>query len=208
MRRFIDLDAIAAPLPQDNVDTDKILPGEYLKTVTRVGLGCALFARMRYVHDGSENPAFILNREPWRNAGILVAGHNFGCGSSREHAPWAFADFGIAAIIAKSFADIFYNNCFKNGILPITLVPKDHELIQRFAENPKTARLKISLPHQQIEIGNSDSIFFSIDAGRKAALMEGRDEVAETLSLETRIEQWRSENAGHTVAPAISMAKD
>ncbi len=121
MEPFTKLTAIAAPLPMMNVDTDKIIPAKWLKTIQRTGLGGALFEALRYLEDGSEHPEFVLNREPWRNAQILITGDNFGCGSSREHAPWALLDFGIRCVIAPSFADIFYNNCFKNGILPIVL---------------------------------------------------------------------------------------
>ncbi|MAC57079.1 MAG: 3-isopropylmalate dehydratase small subunit [Novosphingobium sp.] len=208
MRTFTEIEAAAAPLPQDNIDTDKILPGEYLKTVSRAGLGGALFARMRYRDDGTENSSFILNRDPWRDAGILIGGHNFGCGSSREHAPWALIDFGISAIIAKSFADIFYNNCFKNGILPIVLDPKEHESLQHFAEVPATSRLKIDLVRQRIEVGDTHTFAFDIDAGRKAALMEGRDEIGETLRHQAEIEVWRRENAGPDDVPAIVVSAD
>lgn len=206
MRKFTDLTAIAAPLVQDNIDTDKILPGEYLKTVSREGLGRALFARMRYHEDGSDNLGFILNRNPWRKAGILIAGQNFGCGSSREHAPWALTDFGISAIVAKSFADIFYNNCFKNGILPIVLDEPDHDQLQRLAEIPATARMQIDLQRQLIRTSMARAIRFDIDAGRKIALIEGRDEIAETLGHQGRIDRWRRENRDSV--PAISIASE
>lgn len=205
MRKFIDLEAIAAPLPLDNIDTDKILPGEFLKTVSRAGLGGALFARMRYRDDGIENPAFILNQEPWRKAGILVAGHNFGCGSSREHAPWALIDFGISAIIAKSFADIFYNNCFKNGILPIVLDPEDHDLLLVLVGSSATALAKIDLVLQRIECALGHVFTFDIDAGRKAALLEGRDEIGETLHHWEQIEAWRRRNSVGEPIPAIAL---
>ncbi|AMK26582.1 3-isopropylmalate dehydratase small subunit (plasmid) [Sphingobium sp. SJ10-10] len=208
MRKFTELDAIAASLPQDNVDTDKILPGEFLKTVSRAGLGAALFARMRYREDGSENLGFILNRDPWRNAGILIAGHNFGCGSSREHAPWALIDFGISVIIAKSFADIFYNNCFKNGILPIILELQEHERFQRLAEIPATARMKIDLVRQCIEADGAYVSAFDIDAGRKAALLEGVDEIGETLRRQEQIDAWRRQNVSIGEMPAISVARE
>ena len=134
MEPFTKLTAIAAPLPMMNVDTDKIIPAKWLKTIQRTGLGGALFEAMRYLEDGSEHPEFVLNREPWRNAQILIAGDNFGCGSSREHAPWALLDFGIRCVIAPSFADIFYNNCFKNGILPIVLSKDEVDLLIHEAE--------------------------------------------------------------------------
>ena len=203
MRKFTDLEAIAAPLPLDNIDTDKILPGEFLKTVSRAGLGGALFARMRYRGDGTENPAFILNQDPWRKAGILVAGSNFGCGSSREHAPWALIDFGISAIIAKSFADIFYNNCFKNGILPIVLDPEDHELLQVLVGSSTTAFVKIDLVRQRIECALGHAFTFDIDEGRKAALLEGRDEIGETLHHWDQIEEWKLRNGSGESIPAI-----
>lgn len=193
MQRFTQLKAIAAPLPLDNIDTDKILPGEYLKTVSRAGLGHVLFARLRYHDDGSEKPDFILNREPWRNAGILIGGENFGSGSSREHAPWALMDFGIRVVIAKSFADIFYNNCFKNGILPIVLGAHDHANLLRLSECPSSAEMQIDLAKQRIVAGTV-TVTFDIDAGARAGLMEGRDEIAETLGYQSKIELWRSEN--------------
>ncbi|WP_394439026.1 3-isopropylmalate dehydratase small subunit [Sphingobium naphthae] len=206
MRKFTELEAFAAPLPLDNIDTDKILPGEFLKTVSRAGLGGALFARMRYHDGGAENPAFILNQEPWRSAGILIAGHNFGCGSSREHAPWALIDFGISAIIAKSFADIFYNNCFKNGILPIVLDPEDHDLLLRLVGNSATALVKIDLVSQQIAIAGALTFAFDIEAGRKAALIEGRDEIGETLRHWEQIEAWRRTSASGVPIPAIALS--
>lgn len=205
MRKFIALEAIAASLPLDNIDTDKILPGEFLKTVSRAGLGGALFARMRYRDDGTENTAFILNQEPWRKAGILVAGHNFGCGSSREHAPWALIDFGISAIIAKSFADIFYNNCLKNGILPIVLDPEDHEVLQVLVGSSATALVKIDLVRQRLECALGHAFTFDIDAGQKAALIEGRDEIGETLHHWDRIEEWRRRNSSGEAIPAITL---
>lgn len=194
MRRFTKLDAVAAPLLIDNIDTDKILPGEYLKTVSRTGLGRALFARMRYHDGGREIADFILNRNPWRNAEILVVGDNFGCGSSREHAPWALVDFGITCVIARSFADIFYNNCFKNGILPIRLDASLHGCLAIAAADPETARLRIDLSRQQI-IGPDGSISaFDVEAGAKAALLEGRDEISETLLQRGKIDAWQHDN--------------
>lgn len=195
MRCFTLLEAVAAPLPLDNVDTDKILPGEYLKTVSRSGLGRALFARMRYRDDGSEVPDFILNRDPWRNAGILIAGANFGCGSSREHAPWAFIDFGISCIVAEGFADIFYNNCFKNGILPIVLDKVARGWLLRLAADPETARLKVDLEAQVIATLDGRTIGFEIDPGQKAALIEGRDEISETLTHDAALTAWEARNA-------------
>lgn len=175
MKQFIEHRGIAAPLRLTNVDTDKILPGRFLKTITREGLGQHLFHSMRYAATGEENPDFILNRLPWRKASILIALDNFGCGSSREHAPWALADFGIRAIIAPSFADIFYNNCFKNGILPIALpsatVDKLLELALREAE------MHIGLPGQRIET-SLGGFNFEIDPDRKHALIHGLDDIS------------------------------
>ncbi|MBR2174964.1 3-isopropylmalate dehydratase small subunit [Sphingopyxis sp.] len=204
MRRFTELDAVAAPLLIDNVDTDKILPGEYLKTVSRTELGQALFARMRYHDDGREIADFILNRDPWRHAGILVVGDNFGCGSSREHAPWALLDFGITCIIARSFADIFYNNCFKNGILPIRLDASLHGRLANAAGDPETARLRIDLTRQQI-IGPDGSISeFDVEAGAKVALLEGRDEISETLLQRGKIDAWQHDNLDLTPPVVLS----
>lgn len=205
MRKFKNLEAFAASLPLDNIDTDKILPGEYLKTVSRAGLGRFLFARLRYDDDGTENEDFILNRDPWRSAGILVAGCNFGCGSSREHAPWALIDFGVSVIIARSFADIFYNNCFKNGILPIVVAPVDHDRLQNCAANPATALWKIDLIGQHIDTGIAPRVNFSLDAGRKAALLEGRDEIGETLRHHDQIEAWRRKYRNDNRRPPITI---
>lgn len=204
MRRFTELDAVAAPLLVDNVDTDKILPGEYLKTVSRTGLGQALFARMRYHDGGREIPGFILNRDPWRHAEILVVGDNFGCGSSREHAPWALLDFGITCIIARSFADIFYNNCFKNGILPIRLDASLHGRLANAAGDPETARLRIDLTRQQIIGPDGTSSEFDVEAGAKAALLEGRDEISETLLHRGKIDAWQQVNLDLTPPVILS----
>lgn len=206
MRRFTQLDAVAAPLPLDNVDTDKILPGEYLKTVSRSGLGRALFARMRYRDDGSEVPDFILNRDPWRKAGILIAGANFGCGSSREHAPWALIDFGISCVIAESFADIFYNNCFKNGILPIALDTAARDGLLRRADDAETARFKVDLEAQVIATQDGSTICFEIDPGQKAALIEGRDEISETLAQDAALTAWEARYAEHFPSARIAIA--
>ncbi len=202
MEKFERLNATAAPLPLDNIDTDKILPGEFLKTVERKGLGQALFARMRYRDDGSPNPDFILNREPWTKAGILVAGGNFGCGSSREHAPWALVDFGIRCIIARSFADIFYNNCFKNGILPITLEQGEFDRLCKLASKPGSASMQVDLAGQTVLASSGANVQFAIDPGRKRALLEGRDEIAETLSLTRTLEAWKKANR-HAVGPLV-----
>lgn len=182
MRAFTDLTGYAAALPLANIDTDKIIPGTFLKTVTREGLGKGLFAALRYGEDGAEREDFVLNRAPWREAVILVTRENFGCGSSREHAPWALMDFGIRCIIATSFADIFYNNCFKNGILPIVL---DRETVDRLmvdAADPEAARLSVDLETQTIIRKGGERIGFAIDPERKDALAGGIDDIERSLA--------------------------
>jgi len=181
MQRFTTLDGVAAPLPMINVDTDKIIPKQYLKTIARTGLGKVLFDEMRYRDDGSENPDFVLNKPAYRGARILVAGENFGCGSSREHAPWALLDFGISCVIAASFADIFYNNCFKNGILPITLPQEIVNELMEDARNGANARLTIDLAAQTITRPDGAVITFELDPFRKHCLLEGLDDVGLTL---------------------------
>ena len=205
MRRFTELEGVAAPLLLDNVDTDKILPGEYLKTVSRTGLGKALFARLRYNENGNEIADFILNREPWRSAEILVVGDNFGCGSSREHAPWALLDFGITCIVARNFADIFYNNCFKNGILPIPLDADTHRRLAGDAADPDRARLRIDLPQQLIFASDGTSVGFDVEAGAKSALLEGRDEISESLLHQATIDAWQRDNLEFTPPVILSV---
>jgi len=206
MTRFEHLEGIAAPLPLDNVDTDKILPGEFLKTVERRGLARALFARMRYRDDGSLNPDFVLNRVPWANAGILVAGANFGCGSSREHAPWALLDFGIRCIIAESFADIFYNNCFKNGILPIVLTNPEISALCETVARPEQARVTVDLVAQTVTSAEVIELPFDIAEGRKRALIEGRDEISETLAYQPTLLAWQKIHCGEF--PPIVLADE
>lgn len=202
-RKFENLTAIAAPLPLANVDTDKILAGEFLKTITRTGLGTKLFFAMRYDESGKERADFVLNQEPWRKAGILIALDNFGCGSSREHAPWALADFGIRCIIAPSFADIFYGNCFKNGILPVVLPHTDVEALLSDARDPDTALMHVDLPTQQVRRANGHVISFEISAEHKIALLQGRDEISASLEHEDRIVAW--EKASSIISPAIGL---
>ncbi len=180
MEKFTTLTGIAAPLPMINVDTDKILPAVYLKTIERTGLGKVLFDEIRYRPDGSENPDFVLNREPWRHAGILVVGDNFGCGSSREHAPWALLDFGIRCVIAPSFADIFYNNCFKNGLLPIALPQAVVDALMEDARKGANAVLTIDLESQTISRPDGDVVHFDLDPFRKHCLLHGLDDIALT----------------------------
>ena len=180
MEKFTTLDGIAAPLPLINVDTDMIIPKQYLKTILRTGLGVALFSEMRYEDDGSEKPGFVLNKPAYRDAEILVAGDNFGCGSSREHAPWALKDFGIRCVIAPSFADIFYNNCFKNGILPIALPQEAVDAVMEDARNGENARITVDLEAQEVRLTDGTAIDFEVDAFKKHCLVEGLDDIGLT----------------------------
>lgn len=200
-RGFVHLSAIAAPLPLANVDTDKILAARFLKTISRDGLGSHLFSTMRYDDTGSENPDFILNRSPWRDTGILIALDNFGCGSSREHAPWTLLDFGIRAIIAPSFADIFFNNCFKNFILPIVLDRSVIDVLLTDAGDAARCRMMIDLPAQTLTRFNGHSIEFEIEPERKEGLLHGIDEIAASLRHLPDIERW--EHRTKRIAPAI-----
>lgn len=193
MTPFRDLRAVAAPLPLANVDTDKILPGRFLKTITRAGLGNALFSALR------EDPCFVLNKAPYSSAGILVTLENFGCGSSREHAPWALCDFGIQCVIAPSIADIFYNNCFKNGILAIVLDPGAVMMLLNTITNPSTSELFVDLNSQEIVTLLGDRVRFDIDGVRKGALLRGDDEISKTLSLIDHIHKF--ENVQSRLAP-------
>jgi 3-isopropylmalate/(R)-2-methylmalate dehydratase small subunit len=193
MQKFTELTGVAAPMPMINVDTDKIIPKNYLKTIKRTGLGKALFAEMRFDEKGRENPAFVLNKPAYRKAQILVAGDNFGCGSSREHAPWALLDFGIRCVIAPSFADIFFNNCFKNGILPIALPKEEVDKLMDDAERGSNAIISIDLEKQEIRGPDGGVIKFDIDPFRKHCLLNGLDDVGLTLQKETRIERFENE---------------
>ncbi|VAW24900.1 3-isopropylmalate dehydratase small subunit [hydrothermal vent metagenome] len=181
MEKFTNLTGVGAPLPIINIDTDMIIPKQYLKTIKRTGLGTALFSEMRYNEDGSENPDFVLNKPAYRDASIIVAGDNFGCGSSREHAPWALKDFGIRCIISTSFADIFYNNCFKNSILPIVVTPEQLEALMDDAQRGSNATLSVDLEAQTIKGPDGGTIEFDIDPARKNALLEGLDDIGLTL---------------------------
>ncbi|MEA4836726.1 MAG: 3-isopropylmalate dehydratase small subunit [Rhodospirillaceae bacterium] len=187
MEKFTKLTGIAAPLPLINVDTDMIIPKQFLKTIKRTGLGRNLFNEMRYDVNGAENPDFVLNREPYRKATILLAGANFGCGSSREHAPWALLDFGIRCVIAPSFADIFYNNCFKNGILPIRLPQEQLDLLFDDAERGANATITIDLAAQEIRGPDGGCLSFEIDSFRKHCLLNGLDDIGLTLAKEDKI---------------------
>jgi 3-isopropylmalate/(R)-2-methylmalate dehydratase small subunit len=181
MQKFTSLTGVAAPLPMINVDTDKIIPKQYLKTIERKGLGKGLFDEMRYRNDGSENPDFVLNQPAYRKAQVLVAGDNFGCGSSREHAPWALLDFGIRCIIAAGFADIFYNNCFKNGVLPIKLPQQTVDQLMEDAGKGSNATFTIDLESQTITRPDGQKVHFDIEPDRKNTLLQGLDEIGVTL---------------------------
>lgn len=188
MEKFEKLTAIAAPMPLINIDTDMIIPKQFLKTIKRTGLGVSAFYEMRYNLDGSNKPDFVLNKEAYKDANILVAGDNFGCGSSREHAPWALLDFGIRCVISTSFADIFYNNCFKNGLLPIVLSQDDFETIsERISE--ASNQYAVSLENQLISCVDFE-IKFEIDKRRKHVLLEGIDDISETLKLSKKIKNY------------------
>ncbi len=187
MEKFTVLEGVAAPLRVINVDTDAIIPKQYLKTIKRTGLGVGLFSEKRYRDDGSENPDFVLNKPAYRSAKILVAGDNFGCGSSREHAPWALKDFGITCVISTSFGDIFYNNCFKNGLLPIKVAPDDLEKLFDDAERGANARISIDLESQEIRGPDGGVIKFDIDPHRKHCLLNGLDDIGMTLVKKSKI---------------------
>ena len=193
MEKFTKLEAVAAPLPIVNIDTDMIIPKDYLKTIKRTGLAEGLFAEMRLNDDGSENPDFVLNKPAYRNAQILVAGDNFGCGSSREHAPWALLDRGIRSVISTSFADIFYNNCFKNGILPIVVTPDELEKLLDDAERGANATLTVDLEAQTIQGPDGGTIHFSIDPHRKRVLLEGLDDIGLTMERGDAIAAFETE---------------
>lgn len=181
MRAFTTLTGIAAPMPLANVDTDKIIPGRFLKTIQRTGLGKHLFANMRYEDDGAEKPDFVLNQEPYRKAEILVAYENFGCGSSREHAPWALLDFGIRCVIAPDFADIFHNNSFKNGVLPVKLPREICEQLMEDARLGANSRITIDLERQVVVRPNGEEIPFTIDPFRRHLLLNGLDDIGQTM---------------------------
>ena len=190
MDKFTKLTGVAAPLPIVNVDTDMIIPKDYLKTIKRTGLGTGLFAEMRYHEDGSENPEFVLNKPAYRKAQILVAGDNFGCGSSREHAPWALLDFGIRCVISTSFADIFYNNCFKNGILPITVSQEDLDKLMDDAARGANATISIDLEAKEIRGPDGGMIRFDLDEFKRHCLLNGLDDIGLTLEKASFIDNF------------------
>ena len=192
MTPFTTLTGIAAPMPLVNIDTDMIIPKQFLKTIHRSGLGKNLFDEMRYSPDGSENPDFVLNKPAWRDAQIIVAGDNFGCGSSREHAPWALLDYGIRCVISTSFADIFYNNCFKNGILPIVLPQDVVDALMSDAENGANARLTVDLEAQTVTAPGGESYRFEMDPHRKHCLLNGLDDIGLTLEKSAAIDAYEA----------------
>ncbi len=195
MEKFDKLTGVAAPLPIINIDTDMIIPKQFLKTIKRTGLGSALFHEMRTNDDGSENPDFVLNQPAYKGAQILVAGDNFGCGSSREHAPWALLDFGIRCVISTSFADIFYNNCFKNGILPIVVSEEDLEKLMDDARRGANATLTVDLEAQEIRGPDGGVIAFDIDPFRKHCLLNGLDDIGLTMEKAPSIDRFEKATA-------------
>jgi 3-isopropylmalate/(R)-2-methylmalate dehydratase small subunit len=195
MDKFTTLTGVAAPMPTVNIDTDMIIPKQYLKTIKRTGLGKGLFSEMRYREDGSDNPDFVLNKPAYRNAKIIIAGDNFGCGSSREHAPWALLDFGIRCVISTSFADIFYNNCFKNGVLPITVTPEQLSALFDDAERGANATLTIDLEKQIITGPDGGSISFDIDPFRKHCMLNGLDDIGLTKVKAEKIDAYEGKLA-------------
>ncbi len=194
MEKFTSLTGVAAPLEITNVDTDMIIPKQYLKTIKRTGLGQGLFAELRYHDDGSENPDFVLSKPAYRNAKILVAEDNFGCGSSREHAPWALLDFGIRCVISTSFADIFYNNCFKNGILPVIVSRADLAKLMDDARRGANATLSVDLEAQEIRGPDGGVIRVDVDPFRKHCLMNGLDDIGLTLEKSAHIEAFEKKS--------------
>ncbi len=193
MEKFTTLTGVAAPLDMINVDTDKIIPKQFLKTIKRTGLGRNLFDEMRYRPDGTEIPEFVLNQKAYRNAKVMIAGENFGCGSSREHAPWALLDFGIRCVIAPSFADIFYNNCFKNGVLPIALPQAQIDELMEDAKNGANATFTIDLQAQEIVRPDGGRVSFEIDEFRRHCLLNGLDDIGLTLQKADTIERFEEE---------------
>ena len=192
MEKFNTFKGIAAPFNILNVDTDKIIPKQFLTTIKRTGLGKHVFDEMRYKKDGSENPNFVLNQKPYDKSNILIAGDNFGCGSSREHAPWALSDFGIKCIISTSFADIFYNNSFKNGLLPIKVSPDERDALLADSKDKENPELEIDLPSQEIRRPNGAVIKFEIDPFRKKCLLEGLDDIGITMKKASDIQEFET----------------
>ena len=192
MEKFEKISGIAAPMPLINIDTDMIIPKQFLKTIKRSGLGVNLFDEMRYDDNGDEIPDFVLNKPAYRSSEIIVAGDNFGCGSSREHAPWAIKDFGIRCVIAPAFADIFYNNCFKNGILPITLRQDQVDVLMKDAEKGANARMEVDLVAQQITTSDGEVFSFEVDEFKKRCLLEGLDDIGQTFQKVAAIDSFEA----------------
>jgi len=192
IEKFEKISGIAAPMPLINIDTDMIIPKQFLKTIKRSGLGVNLFDEMRYDDNGDEIPDFVLNKPAYRSSEIIVAGDNFGCGSSREHAPWAIKDFGIRCVIAPAFADIFYNNCFKNGILPITLPQDQVDVLMKDAEKGANARMEVDLVAQQITTSDGEVFSFEVDEFKKRCLLEGLDDIGQTFQKVAAIDSFEA----------------
>jgi 3-isopropylmalate/(R)-2-methylmalate dehydratase small subunit len=195
MQKFTTLTGVAAPMPLVNIDTDMIIPKQFLKTIARTGLGKNLFDEMRYNLDGTEIADFVLNQPAYRKAEILIAGDNFGCGSSREHAPWALLDFGISCVVATSFADIFYNNCFKNGILPIVMPQEVVDVLMADAKRGENARQTVDLVAQTVTTSDGQVFPFEVDAHRKHCLLNGLDDIGLTLEKAAAIDSFEKKNA-------------
>ena len=195
LEKFEKISGIAAPMPLINIDTDMIIPKQFLKTIKRSGLGVNLFDEMRYDDNGDEIPDFVLNKPAYRSSEIIVAGDNFGCGSSREHAPWAIKDFGIRCVIAPAFADIFYNNCFKNGILPIALPQDQVDVLMKDAEKGANARMEVDLVSQQISTSDGAVFSFEVDEFKKRCLLEGLDDIGQTFQKVAAIDNFEAKAA-------------
>ena len=195
MEKFEKLAGVAAPMPLVNIDTDMIIPKVFLKTIKRSGLGVNLFDEMRYDREGNEKPDFVLNKTQYREAKILVAGDNFGCGSSREHAPWAIADFGIKCVVSTSFADIFYNNCFKNGILPVVLPQDQVDILMQDAEKGANSIIEVDLENQTIASSDGEVFSFEVDPFKKHCLLNGLDDIGLTMEKEDKITAYESKAA-------------
>ena len=198
MEKFTKISGVAAPMPLINIDTDMIIPKQFLKTIKRTGLGVNLFDEMRYDDNGAEIGTFVLNKPAYRNAEIIIAGDNFGCGSSREHAPWALRDFGIRVVVSTSFADIFYNNCFKNGILPVNLKQPQVDVLMQDAERGENARISVDLEAQTISATDGTEFGFEVDAFKKHCLLNGLDDIALTLQKSKSIDDFEARYAAKT----------
>ncbi len=195
MEKFTNVSGVAAPMPLVNIDTDMIIPKQFLKTIKRSGLGVNLFDEMRYNQDGSEISDFVLNQSAYRNAEIIIAGENFGCGSSREHAPWALKDFGISVVISESFADIFYNNCFKNGILPIKLSKESIDILMDDASKGENARISVDLEEQLVSATDGTIFKFEVDAFKKHCLLNGLDDIGLTYQKIESVDKFEEKQA-------------